>query len=154
MGKQDCRLLPSLASTPMIMGVGLQQDIANPPYTFGFPMLSLHKLNFVAFYPVAETISGANFYLHLFPGLHVPLTRHFGGPPLIPQIAATFFLNLSLHQQSSPESWQQKHPHNFRGCIPWTHLGMKDEDLQGNFSPQRDIANPPLLSTFPRLLYS
>lgn len=48
------------------MGVGLQQDIANPPYTFGFPMLSLHELNFVAFYPMAETISGPNFYLHLF----------------------------------------------------------------------------------------
>lgn len=63
MGKQDWRLSPSLASTPMLMGICLQQDIPYSPYISGSSMLTPpHKLTFVAFYTVTETTSGQNFY--------------------------------------------------------------------------------------------
>ena len=128
------------------MGAGLPQDIPDPHYTSGYPVFIPHKLSLCGLSSCGRNISRPKFLswtLYLSPGFHVLLTSHLREPALIPKIAATFSLNLSLYQHSSPGSWWHKYPHNFRGHILGSlsppSSGRKRFTMRQQLSPKKSF---------------
>lgn len=99
-----------MAVTLMIWGQGFSEIAPILPMLLVFQCPSYTNSHFCGLSPSGRNNSRPKFLswtLYLFPGFHVPLTCQLRGLPLIVKIAATLSLNLSLHQHSSPGSWQR-----------------------------------------------